>query len=95
MLKDRKAYEAKLDRQLTAWGVDLEDLKSRTKEVTVDGMMKFDQALAVLKSRHDQASMHLRHLKASSDEAWEQLKAGTEEAWAEFKALLKHASEHA
>ena len=94
MLKERRAYEARLDRQLAAWGTDLEDLKCRTRDVTLDGMMKFDQVLATLKRKHAEASVHLRELKEASDAGWDQVKVGTEKAWEEFMELFQHSSEH-
>jgi len=90
MLKDREAYEAKLDEQLAAWEADIERLKLKAKGVGVDGMMKFDQAIERMQCKRTEARVHLGNLKAASDDTWEQVKAGSEKAWAEFKAIFKN-----
>ena len=89
MLKDREAYEAKLEAQLTVWGQDLEGFKGRAKELTVDGMMQYDRTLEAMKRKHLEAGVHLRNLKETRDETWDQVRLGTEKAWVEIKALFK------
>ena len=90
MLQDRQAYEAKLDEQLKGWEEDLAGFKGKAKEMSVDGMMKYDEALAALKKKHGEARVCLHDLKETGDETWEQVKAGTDKAWSEFKAFFKH-----
>ena len=89
MLKDRKAYETRLDEQLAAWGAGIARLKAKAKVASVDGMMKVDETLDTLKARHGEASVHLHQLKATGDETWEHVKVGTEKAWVELKALFE------
>jgi hypothetical protein len=93
MLKDRVAYEAKLERQLAAWETDIAGLKTKAKGLSVDGMIKYDQTVEALQKKHKEAGVHLRNMKAAGDETWEQLKDGTEKVWLEFKAMFKHSSE--
>ena len=90
MLKDRQAYETRLDEQLNAWDADLQSFKEKAKSASVDGMMKYDQAVQALKHKHEEAGRYLAELKATSDDTWEQVKAGTEKAWSELKALFQH-----
>jgi hypothetical protein len=90
MLKDRKAYEARLDEQLAGWGADIEVFKIKAKGVSVDGMMKFDQTVAALKQKHQEAGVQLRNLKEVGDEAWVQVMAATEKAWEEFKVAFQN-----
>jgi hypothetical protein len=88
MLKDREAYEAKLDEQLANWEADIERFKVKAKSVGVDGMMKFDQAIEQMQRKGAEARVHLGNLKTASDDTWEQVKAGSEKAWGEFKAIF-------
>jgi hypothetical protein len=89
MLKDRKAYEARLDEQLASWEAEIERFKVKAKGVGVDGMMKFDQAIELMQRKNGEARVHLDNLKTTGDDTWEQVKSATEKAWAEFKAIFK------
>jgi hypothetical protein len=93
MLKDREAYEARLDEQLARWGADLEKLRDKAKVAGVDGMMKYDETVEALKQKHADASVHLGRLKAAGDDTWEQVKTGLEKGWEEFKALFGRATD--
>ena len=90
MLKDRKAYEDRLDAQLAEWTANLADFKAKAKVASVDGMIKVDETLEALKQRHAEAAVHLHNLKATGDDTWLQVKAGTDKAWRELKAMFKH-----
>jgi hypothetical protein len=90
MLINRKAYEERLDAQLAQWTADIAAFKARAKDVSVDGMIKFDRTLEFLKVRHAEASVHLHNLKAAGDDTWDHLRAGTDRAWHELKAVFKH-----
>lgn len=90
MLKDRQAYEAKLDEQFAKWDADIEALKARARDASVDGMIKYDETVETLKRKKAEAGVHLARLKASGDDTWEQVKAGLDTAWDEVKALFGH-----
>jgi hypothetical protein len=89
MLKDRKAYETKLDEQLARWDRRLAKLKARTRETSVDAMVKYDQILDSLQRKQEEAGAHLKSLKAASDEGWEEVKTATEKVWSEVMAMAK------
>lgn len=90
MLKDRKAYEERLEAQLAGWSADLALFKAKAKDVSVDGMMKLDRTLEAMKRRHEEAGVHLHNLKDAGDDTWIHVKAGTDRAWRELKAVFKH-----
>jgi len=92
MLKDRQAYEARLDQQFAKWDADLEILKARARDTSVDGMMKFDETVETLKRKQAEAGVHLARLKASGDDTWEQVKTGLDTAWDEVRALFGRTS---
>ena len=89
MLKDRKAYESKLDAQLAQWSADLDVLKAKAKRAEVDAKVAYDKSIDAMQRKHDEASKHLRDLKTASDDAWESVKTGTEKVWVEVKALFQ------
>jgi len=91
MPQDRRAYEAKLEAQLAVWEADLASFRAQAKDLSVDGMMKYDRTLAALAQQHGEARVHLHNLKAAGDETWEHVKAGTEKAWVELRSMFKHA----
>lgn len=89
MLKDRKAYEDRLDAQWAEWTADLAAFRAKAREASVDGMIKLDQTLEAMTKRHAEAGFHLRNLKRAGDDTWEHVKAGTDKAWRELKAAFK------
>ena len=89
MLKDRKAYEDKLDEQLAGWGEDLEAFMTKAKGLGVDGMIRFDHSVEAVKQRLHDAGLHLQDLKATGDDRWEHVKAGTDKIWQDIKDLFK------
>lgn len=89
MLQIRKAYESKLDVQLARWAADLHVMKAQAARAEVDAKANYDQAIDAMQQKHDDARMHLRALKAATDEAWENVKTGTEKVWCEVKALFE------
>lgn len=90
MLKNRKAYEDRLDAQLAVWTAELAALQAKAKVASVDGMIKLDQAMEAMQKRHAEAGVHLRNLKTAGDDTWVHVKAGTDMAWHELKAMFKH-----
>lgn len=89
MLKNRKAYETKMDGQLAQWRAELDVLKAKAKRTEVDALVNYDKAIDALQKKHDEAGAHLHSLKLASDEAWENIKATTENTWTELKALFE------
>lgn len=89
MLKNRKAYESKLDIQLARWAADLHVLKAKAARAEVDAKVSYDQAIDAMQHKHDDAGKHLQALKTATDEAWENVKTGTEKVWCEVKALFE------
>ena len=89
MLKDRKAYEKKLDAQLAQWKAEIDVLKAKAKRTEVDARVNYDQVVDALQRKHDEAGNHLRKLKTAGDDAWESVKVGTDKIWSEFKAMLQ------
>jgi hypothetical protein len=89
MLKDRKAYESKLDAQLAQWAADLDVLKAKAKRAEVDAKVAYDKSIDAMQLKHDEASKHLRDLKTASDDVWESVKTGTEKVWVEVKSLFQ------
>jgi hypothetical protein len=88
MLKDRKAYESKLDAQLAQWSADLGVLRAKAKRAEVGAKVAYDNSIDDLQRKHDEAGKRLRDLKIASDDAWESMKTGTEKVWVEVKALF-------
>ena len=87
MPQDRKAYEAKLDAQLTQWKGDLAVIKAMTRRASITAMVDYDQAMDLLQGKFDEAGSHLRSLKAATDEVWGSVKLATDKAWTEFLAI--------
>lgn len=89
MLKNRKAYETKLDAQLAQWKADIDVMKAKTKRTGVDVMVNYDKAIDALDKKHAEASKQLSDLKTATDDAWENVKTGTEKVWSEIKSQFQ------
>jgi hypothetical protein len=79
VIKDREAYESKLEALLVRWELELKALKTDI-ETRVDASKS--QAVDALQHKFSEAAMHLRKLKTANDDVWESERAAVDKAWA-------------
>ena len=77
MIKDRETYESRLESLLVKWELELKTL--RTDLETKDDVSK-GKAADALQHKLSEATMHLRKLKAASDEVWESEKTAVDKS---------------
>ena len=78
MIKDREAYESKLEALLVKWELDLKTL--RTDIETRDDVSK-SKAIDALQHKFGEGTMHLRRLKTANDDVWESERLAVDKAW--------------
>lgn len=87
-LKDE--YIAKLKAQLDEWSAEIDELEVKAHLAKADAKDKYQEQLAVLKTKRDEAKSKVNELQGAAEDAWEELKKGGEEAW---EAITKAVAE--
>ena len=91
MNEKRKAYEEKLDAELSEWNAQIALLKARADKAKAEAKIEYYKTIEALQHKQDEARTKLHELKNAGDEAWEDLKSGAEKAWDEVKAAFQSA----
>jgi hypothetical protein len=81
----RKAYEDKLDAQLSEWKAQIDLLRARADKAKAEAKIEYYKTIENLQHRHGEAGAKLHELKTAGDEAWEDLKTGAQKAWDEIR----------
>ena len=85
----REDYQALMEKQLNAWKAQTEQFKQAADKLGADARTRYEQNLALLHAKQDEAWENYRKLRNSGDEAWEQVKGKMEKAHAEIKDLAE------
>ena len=88
----RKAFEEKLDAQMTEWNAQIALLKAKANTAKAEAKVGYYAKIEALQHKRDSARTKLQELKATGDEAWEDLKAGAEKTWVEVKTAFHDAT---
>jgi len=88
-LKD--TYVDNLKAQLDKWSADIDVLEARARQVDADLRIKFDEQLATMKTKRDEATVKLHEIQQSAGDAWLELKKGGDEAWDSIRHAIAEA----
>ena len=93
-MQTRKEYVEQLKIKLDEWNAEIakweEKARSKKNDLTIDYEMKMDD----LRKKRDEATVKLKEVQASSEEAWKELKAGADSAWAAMREAFDKAKNH-
>jgi chromosome segregation ATPase len=95
MEEEKKEAQVKvetLEAQLKEWGIDLEKFRAEAGEAKTKAKAKFDNEVAALRTKMNEAQKKLEELKKAGDAASGELKRGVESAWAELKKAFDSAT---
>lgn len=84
-------YVEKLKSQLDVWSADIDVLEAKAKKVDAELKVKYDEQLALLRTKREEAKVKLHEIQDSAGEAWEELRKGGDEAWESIKHALAEA----
>jgi hypothetical protein len=81
----REDYQALTEKQLNAWKVQSEQFKTGAAQMEAHAKVQYEQALALLHTKQEEAWDNFHKMKNASETAWGQLKANMDKAGAELK----------
>ncbi|MFC3285976.1 coiled coil domain-containing protein [Litchfieldella rifensis] len=90
-MRNREAYEQKLQAKLDEWQAEVDKLKARAQGAQADARIEYQEEIDRLESYRDEARQKLAELREASDDAWEDLKDGAERAWDSASEAFKSA----
>ncbi|MGD8933334.1 MAG: hypothetical protein PVF35_01040 [Gammaproteobacteria bacterium] len=90
----RHEYIEKLKDKLDQWDADIDVLEEKAEHARADLKFEYQDQLASLRRKRDDARLKLSELKNASEGAWEDLKQGADEAWDSLKHSIDKALSH-
>jgi len=90
----RDEYIAKLKAQLDEWNAQLEQLETKGQNAKAEAQSEYEDQLAALRHRRDEAYQKLDELTQASGDAWEDLQQGCDKAFTALKEGVERAWAH-
>lgn len=87
----RTEYVEKLSAQIVEWDAQIDRLRDKAESASLDEKFEFNNAIATLQLKRDEAAEKLQGISTATDDEWEELKAGTERVWGEIRTILRDA----
>ncbi len=84
----KQFFQEKFEAQLDAWDHQLEELKTRTKELTARKRAEIENQVQVISAKRAEAEEMLRELRKRSEDAWEDLRDGMAKAHDEIRLTI-------
>lgn len=90
-MSKRDEYVEKMKMQLDEWNTKLATLETRASQVKDDAKDKYEEEMAVIVRKRDEAKGKLSELQGAGEEAWEELKSGMDQAWSSLRESFEKA----
>ncbi len=84
-------YEQKIAAQLAEWRAELDLLKAKAENLTVDMKAKSQEKIDLLEIKISEGQSKLNELEKAGEEAWESVKDGAESIWETMKSTFDDA----
>lgn len=88
----KEAFQESLSRTLARVDAELQKLETRARDLAAEARAEWDEKLAALNAKREQARAKLDEIGAASGEAWEHLRDGAQHAWNDLEAAVKEAA---
>jgi predicted nucleic acid-binding Zn-ribbon protein len=85
MSSSREKYVAAMKAQLDEWNASIAALEKKGHELNEDAKVKFEEQLAMLRTRRAEGEKKLEEIQAANESNWEQIKRESDNVWAAFK----------
>jgi ABC-type phosphate transport system auxiliary subunit len=85
-----KAHVGKMEAQLRRWGLKLDKLQDKSKEVGTAAKADYLRSLDELIRKHRTVRTRLDELKAAGLAQWKSLRGGVDSAWQDLDRTLKN-----
>jgi hypothetical protein len=83
--EEKRAYQEKIEGQLTEWGIKIGELVAKAEKTTGDIKKKLESQIQELRSKEEALQMKLRAFRESGEGGWGEIKAGMDQALTEMK----------
>jgi len=95
-MSKKDEFVAKMKKQLDDWSTDIDELQVKANLAKADVKVKYEEQIAGLRRKRQEADLKLNDIKAAADDSWEKLKGESERVWgalkgavSEFKSRMK------
>lgn len=88
---NKEAYESKMDAKLQEWQAEIDKLKAKSQSAGADAQIKYNDQIARLEQKKDEANAKLAAVKDASGDAWQELKDGVQQATSDLGDAIKSA----
>jgi len=92
-MEEKSSYQQKVEAQLEEWKADLEVLKAKAKDVTVDLQAEYNEKIKELEPKIAEGKAKLAELVDTADDAWDDVKEGAESIWKQMKETFNNVKE--
>ena len=90
----REEYQSFVERQLNDWKAYMDRLKSHTEQMSAQAKTTFDQQLAFMHTKQNEAWEHFLKLKSAGEDSWKDSKQQLDKAWSDMKAAADRITDH-
>ena len=95
-MSKKDEYVAQMKKQLDDWSTDIDALQVKASLAKAEVKVKYEEQIAALRKKRQEADLKLNDIKAAADDSWEKLKGESERVWgalkgavSEFKSRMK------
>lgn len=81
----RDEYVAQAKLRLDEWNKEIDALEARGHEIQADAKVKYQEQLALLRTKRAEGEKKLDEMQAATESTWEQIKIETDNVWEAFK----------
>jgi uncharacterized protein HemX len=91
-MSKKDEYFTTMESQIKKWDAEVDKLRARSDQMSVDGRAKYEEQLKAMRTNRDAAHKKLQEIRTASESAWHNMQAGMDAAWASMKNALDKAS---
>lgn len=87
-MEKKEFYRQKLEAQIAEWRAEIDLLKAKAHNASVDYKQKYDEKMDLLETKLSENQNRLKELEAAGEEAWDAIKDGAESIWETMKSTM-------
>ena len=92
-MDDRELYEKRRQAELEEWQAEIDKLKAKAEQASVDAQLELDRRIGAIESRIEQGKALLSDLAEAGEEGWDEARARVDGAWDALAAGAEEAAE--
>ena len=88
----KQEYQQKMEAQLQTLQTKIDELKVKASLAKADAKDAYEEQIATLNAKQQEAQLKFQEIQASSESAWQDMKAGMENAWNDLQNAFNKAT---